>query len=371
MPGCFRAREGLDLALEALARAGKVEQLRAHELQRHLASERGLLGAEDDPHPAPAQALEQAEVPQALGELALRHEPHGGERVQAAADLRRARRVSGAQRIQRGRARRALALERRRELFLEGIEVVGLVDAFLAPIPRRSHVCLQRNGGGRGLGLVLLPQRSRPGPRRRLQSSAPVDDVAEQCLRASSGDATAVESLLARYAPEIEAYVARRGGPLVRAHESSADVAQSVCREALERLRSGRFRFQGEAQFRQWLYRAALLKLMARARYWKAERRDGAAPLHSESQLAPAAASTPSENAARVEELAALERALAELGERQREVVALAYGEGLSHAEIAERLGTSEAYSRTLLSRALVRLSRLGQAPGSGGRADD
>jgi len=190
------------------------------------------------------------------------------------------------------------------------------------------------------------------------------DAIRDLTTRASAGDARAVEQLLVRYLPDVEAYVARHAGALLGARESGADLAQSVCREALERLRGGRFRFEGEAQFRQWLYRAAVLKLMGRARYWRAERRDRAhesAAGSADGALAqPADSETPSRAAEVAEELATLERAFAALTDDERELITLSHVEGLTHAEIATRRGTSEAYSRTLLSRALARLAKLG-----------
>ena len=59
------------------------------------------------------------------------------------------------------------------------------------------------------------------------------------------------------------------------------------------------------------------------------------------------------------EELECIETAFDELPERYREVITLSRVCGLTTAELAERLELSEHYARTLLSRALARLSRL------------
>jgi RNA polymerase sigma-70 factor (ECF subfamily) len=192
----------------------------------------------------------------------------------------------------------------------------------------------------------------------------------------SSGDAGAVEALLERYLPDLRAYVARHAGDLVRAKESSADLAQSVCREVLESLRSGRLRYQGEAQFRQWLYRAALMKMMNRHRFWTAERRDarlegagGAGAGASESGASSGIdarlrdSATPSRALELQEELELFQRAFAALPEHYREVIALHHIERLSHAEVAERLKISEPNSRMLLARALARLARHTSSP--------
>jgi RNA polymerase sigma factor (sigma-70 family) len=153
----------------------------------------------------------------------------------------------------------------------------------------------------------------------------------------------------------------------VRAKESASDLAQSVCREVLENLKSGRLIYRTEPEFKQWLYRAAVMKMMNRKRFYTAERRDAGAEgvaLDASNALEPAARSdvaTPSHAAALREELAQFETAFAKLPENYREVIALHHVEQLSHAEIAARLGVSEANSRMLLSRALAKLARLVQ----------
>lgn len=179
--------------------------------------------------------------------------------------------------------------------------------------------------------------------------------------RASTGDRDAVERLLEQHLPALRGYVERHGGGLVPARESAGDVVQSVCRELLERLADGRFRFDGEAQFKSWLYRAAVMKLMNRARYWRAGQRDanevaGASEIAARSGMQ----ATPSAEAELVEGLESFERAFEQLDDEQRAIIVSFYVERRSHAEIASSLGVSEAYSRTLLSRAISRLARFG-----------
>lgn len=185
--------------------------------------------------------------------------------------------------------------------------------------------------------------------------------------RASQGEARAVDELLERYLPDLERYVARHASPLVRAQESAGDVALSVCREVLEALRGGRFEYRGEAPFRQWLYRAAVMKLATRHRHWRALRRDperGAAPAPDSHASAARDERTPSLDAIANEELARFQAAFAQLPERHQQVILLHHVEALGHAEIGARLGISEANSRMLLSRALGRLARLAAATG-------
>jgi RNA polymerase sigma factor (sigma-70 family) len=192
---------------------------------------------------------------------------------------------------------------------------------------------------------------------------------------ASRGDVVAVEGLLERFLPDLRRYLDRNAGALVTAKESSSDLAQSVCREVLERLGTERFVYRGEAEFKQWLYNAALYKIRARQRFYLAAMRDagrevllpeGGSETHASSEPGIPAGSTlgtPSQAAALNEEVERLRVALSKLPQNYREVIHLAHVEGLSHKEIAERLGISEANSRVLLSRALARLATLGIQP--------
>ena len=185
---------------------------------------------------------------------------------------------------------------------------------------------------------------------------------------ASRGDASAIEALLDRFMPELTRYVGRRAGRAVLAKESGADVVQSVCREVLESLRTERLEYRGEREFKQWLYRAALLKLEGRRRHWRAEKRDALTEFvlgaHSDSPEV-AASGSPSAEAMRHEDAERMRNAIASLPENYREIIELAYVEGCTHAEIAARLSISETNSRVLLSRALARLATIGaRAPG-------
>ena len=188
----------------------------------------------------------------------------------------------------------------------------------------------------------------------------------ELAARASRGDMSAVEGLLERHLAGLVGYLRKRAADLAP-KESAADIAQSACREVLSDLASGRVEYRGDGEFRAWLYEAALFKLRNRRRYWSAERRDkgreqavGARRSKPDLEALAGGARTPSREAAAREEAERLAALIGELPERYGEVVRLARIEGLTHAEIAERLGVSEVTSRKLLSRALARLGTLG-----------
>lgn len=184
---------------------------------------------------------------------------------------------------------------------------------------------------------------------------------------AAAGDAEAMNALLAAYLPDLRAFVRLRTGPMLRARESSSDIVQSVCREVLEH--ADRFRFPGESAFRHWLFTTALRKLSNRRDYYQAGKRDAhrevpldaGRPTEDDRHLLDVyeSFSTPSARAMVREEVARVEAAFDHLTDEQREVVSLAHVVGLSRAEIAERTGRSEGAVRTMLHRALVRLSGL------------
>ncbi|MBK7642293.1 MAG: RNA polymerase sigma factor [Planctomycetes bacterium] len=178
---------------------------------------------------------------------------------------------------------------------------------------------------------------------------------------ASQGDSAAVGVLLERHLPGLLAYVRAHAGRQLLQRDASMDLVQSACREVLQDL--GKHDYRDEAGFRHWLFLAAERKILDRAKYHGRDKRNGLA------DLSPSVAEerallegysgicTPSRAAAAREELERLETALGTLSDEQREVVVLSKIVGLSHAQIAERLGKTEVATRSLLHRALARLA--------------
>jgi len=186
-------------------------------------------------------------------------------------------------------------------------------------------------------------------------------------LRASQGDAPALDILLERYLPGLRAYVRLRAGPRLLEKESSSDLVQSVCRDILENEK--RFQFEGETGFRRWLFKTAQRKIADRYEFYGAKKRDMAREKRPAARASAAGDEallecyrsfyTPSHQAMAREELARVEQAFSSLPEDQREVIVQAKIMGLTRSEIAESLGKTEGAVRTLLYRALARLSEV------------
>ena len=183
------------------------------------------------------------------------------------------------------------------------------------------------------------------------------DKTEELVQQASQGDAVALDSLLAQYLPDLETFVRLRVGLRLGAKESSSDLVQSVCREVLQDL--DQVEYRGERAFKQWLFLAAVRKIKDRAKFWQRGRRAAereAADIGVSGALHDA---TPSQELIQAEDVAALERALAELPEDYRTVITLSRFLGMSNDEIATEMERSPGAVSVLLHRALAKLGVL------------
>jgi RNA polymerase sigma-70 factor, ECF subfamily len=192
----------------------------------------------------------------------------------------------------------------------------------------------------------------------------PAADEAELVTRAQTGDRGAVEVLLARHLPGLEAYVRLRAGRAFGAREAVSDLVQSTCRDLLSNLDS--FKHGGDQAFRHWLYATAARKIADKFAYHMAQRRElrreGVSEAASVILMGLAGRdASPTEQVAGNEFLERLQQAFDELSEREREVVLLSRVVGLSRSEVAAAMGESEGAVRNLLHRTLAKLAgRLG-----------
>lgn len=173
-----------------------------------------------------------------------------------------------------------------------------------------------------------------------------------------------VEELLAEHQSQLHAFIRLRSGPMLRSCESSADLAQSVCREILQH--QDRLRSPEREGFRHWLYTTAARKIANRVEHWRAQKRDigrvvsldGADDL-GEMLRCYGSFCAPSAQLRAQEELERIERAFDELPDDYRDVIALHRVAGLPIEAVAERLERSVGATRMLLFRALAQLAEI------------
>ncbi len=154
----------------------------------------------------------------------------------------------------------------------------------------------------------------------------------------------------------LTAFVRVRAGNLVLERESAHDIVQSVCREVVEDL--GEFEYRGETAMRNWLFVLATRKLLDRKKFYRRGKRDIGREVGAEELLrCYGTLATPSQVASAREQLECVETALGRLPATQRDAIAYSRLLGLGYPEIAERMATTEAAVRSLVSRGLARLA--------------
>ncbi len=193
--------------------------------------------------------------------------------------------------------------------------------------------------------------------------SDPPNETVMLLQRWFAGESNALDALIERDLPWIEDRVRSRLGPLLRSRGEVEDFVQDAM---IEVLRYGpRFSLSNRRQFRGLLARLIENTIRDRAKYYAAQRRDagrerrlptaGVADLDRPQREV----TRPSVAVDRDEEVAWLELALGLLGSEDRQVLRLRQWEGLSFAEIGERLGLLGNTARVRFARALPKLGKL------------
>jgi len=160
--------------------------------------------------------------------------------------------------------------------------------------------------------------------------------------RAADGDRSAFEQLYQRYARPVFGLALRRLGDRGRAEDAVQETFASIWRSA------GSYR-PDRGPGAPWLYAVARNAIVDRAR----ARTDVPAEIPDEAAGGPG----PSDQAEQSWVSWRVHRALEELPEREREVVALAYWSGLSQSEVAEFLGIPLGTVKTRTRAALAHLA--------------
>jgi len=174
------------------------------------------------------------------------------------------------------------------------------------------------------------------------------DDIAALVALAARGDVSAFEQLYKRCAGRVYAVCVRMTGDPQRAREFTHDAFV----RAWERLST----FRGEAAFETWMHRLTVNVVLTATR---GERRRAARFVPTPDEPAAdtdMALSTPAPD---VETRIDLERAIAALPPRAREVFVLHDVEGYRHEEIADRLELEASSVRANLHRARRLIMRM------------
>jgi RNA polymerase sigma-70 factor (ECF subfamily) len=135
---------------------------------------------------------------------------------------------------------------------------------------------------------------------------------------------------------------------------------------------AGAYRWRSEAAFKNWLFTAAMNKIVDRRRFHRRGKRDHGRevlvgpPSSGAGARDPAAAGdaphpgpTPSRDLMQREAAGRIERALQSLPEQYREVLVLSRIVGLTYAQIGAQTGRTETAVRGLVARGMARLAQL------------
>lgn len=174
------------------------------------------------------------------------------------------------------------------------------------------------------------------------------DDTASLVALAARGDVNAFERLYIKSAGRVYAVCMRMTGDPQRAREYTHDAFV----RAWERLST----FRGEAAFETWMHRLAVNVVLTATR---GDRRREARIVATADEPAAESDVALSRPAPDVETRIDLERAIAALPKRAREVFVLHDVEGYRHEEIADRLELQASSVRAQLHRARRLIMRM------------
>jgi len=183
---------------------------------------------------------------------------------------------------------------------------------------------------------------------------------------AQEGDEAAVSQLCNVYGERVRRIIRLRLGQQLRPKLDSVDIVQDALVRALAGLKE--FTYKNEGDFLRWLSKIAENRLRDILDEFHADKRDvnKEIPFKKEGRgteggslgaAGPVGNTTPSVIVGKKEALDRLEQALDELKPEYKEIIVLKKIEGLSHAEIAERLGKNAGAVRMLLARAMAALT--------------
>lgn len=173
-----------------------------------------------------------------------------------------------------------------------------------------------------------------------LTESRPQVPDAELMQRLAAGDMNALAEIVRRHQETVRAVAYRMS--------SRWDVADDVAQDAFLRVYRSAASYRPAAAFRTWLYRIVVNLCLDRARAVK--------PVALPDEPLTDDGAAPDASLAQAEKIAAIQRAVAGLPERQRIVLVLHRFERQTQRQIAEATGWTESAVESLLTRAYQQL---------------
>jgi RNA polymerase sigma-70 factor (ECF subfamily) len=188
--------------------------------------------------------------------------------------------------------------------------------------------------------------------------TASFDDTIELVRVARQGERAGLDAIVVRYREILLQRIRLLMGPEARQAADSNDFLQGLFLEIVTDFeRRGP---QDEKEFLRWATAVARNNIrdgVRRRREMAVDR--FASSLDWQPVLGNAPLASPAANAEREEQVERLCEAMTKLREDDRSVIELRHFEGLSFAEIGQRLGRSENAAQILHTRALVKLGEL------------
>jgi RNA polymerase sigma-70 factor (ECF subfamily) len=168
-------------------------------------------------------------------------------------------------------------------------------------------------------------------------------------VRATAGDRDAAAELLRHHQPSLRAYLHRLSG--------RAEIAEDICQEAFVRVLSNLHRFDDRFRFSTWLFTIAKrLYVNARQKHCPVFNTEALGWRQSKDS-GPGMKSSAGEVAGHVKD--ALQEALMELGEVQREIVVLFHQLDWPISTIAEHMDMPEGTVKSHLHRSRQKLRKI------------
>jgi len=176
-----------------------------------------------------------------------------------------------------------------------------------------------------------------------------IDPDAQLMLAFQAGDASAFDKLFERWAGPLLRYLER----IVR----DPSTAEELVQDAFLRVHGARERYEVQARFSTWLYRIATNLAFNELRRPR-RKHPHSSPDDEDAGIHLRATNPAPDQLAHTRKLGSdVERELENLPERQRMALWLCAVEGLSYAEIAHALETTEKSVKSLIHRARATLA--------------